>query len=307
MINSYNGFMNLDAAQKSTNAFVLNYNLLKPYTDDFMYGIIAIRQSGNGAPFKIVDINKKAIELLKMDKKNIVGTDVMKTFPGAQEMGLRNSLSEVIKTGKPKYYKARKYQDEKIVLWVENYVVKLPSQELLVVFEDKTVEKQIERELHIILENTNDGYFKWYLKSGEVLYSEKWAEMLNYNKTEISEKIEAWESRLHPADRERVLRRLTTFIENKEEEILEISYRLERKNGTYASITSRIALLLDSERKPETIHNIHIDISDVEDIRRDIQSKVRELERLNNALVGRELKMIALKEKIKNLEKDAKK
>lgn len=278
------------------------YKDLQQICEDFMYGVAVYNPQNNGKKFYFVDLNKAGEQFSNIKRENVIGKEIREVFPGAESMGLINALEEVYKTNKPKYLPTRNYEDQRLVMWTENYIFKIPSGEIMAVYEDKTNEKRFEKELNIVLETTNDGYFKWDLKKGKVFYSLKWKNMLGYQEDEIGESLDEWEDRLHPADKERALKAIFEFINSGGKKDLEISFRMEKKDGTYASILARGTLMLDQNGEPETIHGIHIDITENEKIRKELQSKIRELESLNNAMVGRELKMVELKKQLESMQ-----
>lgn len=53
----------------------------------------------------------------------------------------------------------------------------------------------------------------------------------------------------------------------------------------------------------EVLMAVHSDISERKEIEKKLKEKVEELEKINKLMVGRELKMVELKEKIKKMEK----
>jgi PAS domain S-box-containing protein len=62
-------------------------------------------------------------------------------------MGLLGALTRVWKTGRPELLPVREYQDQRITLWVENYIYRLPSGEIVAIYEDITARKQAEEAL----------------------------------------------------------------------------------------------------------------------------------------------------------------
>ena len=68
-------------------------------------------------------------------------------FPGVKEFGLFDVFKRVWETGNPEYHPISLYKDERIIGWRENYVYKLPSGEIVAVYDDVTEYKQAEETL----------------------------------------------------------------------------------------------------------------------------------------------------------------
>lgn len=55
-----------------------------------------------------------------------------------------------------------------------------------------------EQQLQWVLEAANDGFWDWDMIGGEVLFSDRWAEMLGYAPGEIEPTVQGWAQRVHP-------------------------------------------------------------------------------------------------------------
>jgi len=120
----------------------------------------------NGCDFIIIDFNSAAEKIENVKKDHIVGRRVTDVFPGVTEFGLLEVFQRVWKTGNPEHHPISLYQDERIAGWRDNHVHKLPSGELVAVYEDVTEQKQAEEALvkseqryHTLFENASDGIF----------------------------------------------------------------------------------------------------------------------------------------------------
>jgi len=67
-------------------------------------------------------------------------------FPGIHEFGLFDVLQRVWSTGTPERRPAALYKDARVEHWVENYVYKLLTGEIVAVYNDVTAQKQLEEE-----------------------------------------------------------------------------------------------------------------------------------------------------------------
>lgn len=67
-------------------------------------------------------------------------------------MGLDAAFRRVWLSGRPEAFPLTFYKDENIALWVTNYIYRLPSGELVAVFDDVTIYKQAEKERKRLLD-----------------------------------------------------------------------------------------------------------------------------------------------------------
>jgi|SRR3989344_5183136 len=74
------------------------------------------------------------------------------------------------------------------------------------------------------------------------------------------------------------------------------------KDGSYYWVDTAIAPILDASGKPERYISIRFVISEKKQLEESVQSQMHDLELVNQAMMGRELKMIKLKNRIKELE-----
>jgi diguanylate cyclase (GGDEF)-like protein/PAS domain S-box-containing protein len=112
-----------------------------------------------------------------------------------------------------------------------------------------------------VLESSLDGFWDWDLISGQFYLSPRWKEQLGYTDDELPNTFDTWESRLHPDEREEVMRKLQAYLNNPwgswEEE-----FRLRHKNGDYRWIQARAKPVLGDNDKVVRLTGVHTDISE---------------------------------------------
>jgi len=91
-----------------------------------------------GSDFIIRDFNKAAEQAENICKEKIVNRSIKEVFPGVERMGLWDVLMRVWQTGRPEQLTASFYQDDQRQGWRENYVYKLPTGEVVAIYEDIT-------------------------------------------------------------------------------------------------------------------------------------------------------------------------
>lgn len=90
------------------------------------------------------------------------------------------------------------------------------------------------------------GFWEWDLNSGRVYFSPEWKKQLGYEEVELSNHLDEWKNRLHPDERARVIRQMTTFSEAPTPDF-EIEYRLLHRDGNYRWMLAR-CICLDGGR-----------------------------------------------------------
>ena len=99
-----------------------------------------------GADFVFKDFNRAGERIEKINREEVIGRRVTEVFPGIVDLGLLKVFQEVWKTGRPQKHPVSWYQDERLQGWRENTVYKLPSGEIVSVYDDLTREKKEEEE-----------------------------------------------------------------------------------------------------------------------------------------------------------------
>ncbi|MDD5347885.1 MAG: PAS domain S-box protein [Candidatus Omnitrophica bacterium] len=115
--------------------------------DHINSAIAVYRAVDDGDDFVFVGFNKAAEKIESVSNGAIIGKKVTEVFPGVKEFGLFDVFQRVWKTGVPEEHPVRLYKDNRISGWKSNYVSKLPSGEIVAIYEDVTGQKQAEERL----------------------------------------------------------------------------------------------------------------------------------------------------------------
>lgn len=97
--------------------------------------------------FILKDINKSGENISRRKKEKVIGRNVIKLFPGVIKSGLLDVFKKVWKIGEPMHHLVTLYRDGRISHWMENYVYKVPSGEIVSVFNNITNRKKTEEKL----------------------------------------------------------------------------------------------------------------------------------------------------------------
>lgn len=98
----------------------------------------------DGRDFIFLEYNRAAELADRVKREDIIGKQLTVAFPAVREFGLLAVLQRVWKTGQPEHFPGAFYQDEHTSGWRDNYVYRLPSGEVVAIYEDITERKQAE-------------------------------------------------------------------------------------------------------------------------------------------------------------------
>ncbi|MFX1570746.1 MAG: PAS domain S-box protein, partial [Promethearchaeota archaeon] len=101
----------------------------------------------NGSDFLFKDYNKAAEKADQITRDGLLGKTICEMFPGVHEFGLLDVFKRVWKTGVPEHHPITLYKDQRIEGWRENYVYKLPSGEIVAVYQDMTEKVNLDQQL----------------------------------------------------------------------------------------------------------------------------------------------------------------
>ncbi len=131
-------------------------------------------------------------------------------------------------------------------------------------------------------------------------------ELLGYAHCEFPRTFDGWASSVHPEDQARVMAAVQAHLEGGVPYVAE--YRVRRKDGVYRWWAARGAVSRTPDGKPVRLIGSITDITErkqAEDLLQEahgaVQCRAAELEAFNRSMVGRELRIIEMKEEVNAL------
>lgn len=136
------------------------------------------------------------------------------------------------------------------------------------------------------LEGAGDGVWDRNIRTGEVVYSKRYKEMLGFAEDDLENLREEWESRVHPQDHARVMADLDAYLQGASPNY-STEFRMQCKDGSWKWILARgMVVSRDANGAPLRMIGTHADIS----ARVRQQEKISRVnERLDLALQGSRL------------------
>ncbi|MBF0420496.1 MAG: PAS domain S-box protein [Magnetococcales bacterium] len=139
--------------------------------DTMTAGVIVYEAVQGGEDFTIQDLNRMGEQLTQVVKQEILGQSVTQVFPGVMTSGLFHVLQSVYRSTISTRHPVTLIHDQRLQRWFENRVYKLPSGDIVVIFDDISERKEAEDALKLVqfsVDNTHDA-FLWFAEGGAVL------------------------------------------------------------------------------------------------------------------------------------------
>jgi PAS domain S-box-containing protein len=134
--------------------------------------------------------------------------------------------------------------------------------------------RNIEKGLDLALDSASLGEWEWDLRTGKVVYNERWARELGHPGTEVESSADAWEGLAHPDDRRRVNEALKKH-HRRLSDVYTAEFRVRTRAGKWRWILSRGKTTeRDAEGRSLRMIGIHLDIDD----RKRVEEALRESE-----------------------------
>lgn len=273
--------------------------------ENMQSGVAIYEAVNNGEDFIVRDLNKAAERIDKVSRDEVVGESILKVFPGVKEFGLFDVFQKVFRTGVPEFFPLSQYKDSRISGWRENYVYKLPSGEVISIYEDVTSRKTAEDELkkaeetyHALVDNITIGVALISPGMNVLAVNKKMREW--FPGIDITKKSVCYEV-LNDPPRTEICPYCPTCKTLKDgqphEVVTETSWKGKLVNFRVLSSAVRNA-------SGDIIAAIEMleEVTESKTLQDELRQKIEQLERFQKIAVGRELKMRELKNKVAELE-----
>jgi len=104
----------------------------------------------NGEDFVFRDFNRTGEKIENIRREDVIGKKVCDVFPALQKSGLLEVFRDVWESGDPAFHSPFYYNDGRVEGWRQNRVYKLPTGEIVTMYDDLTEQKLREQEKQIM-------------------------------------------------------------------------------------------------------------------------------------------------------------
>lgn len=162
------------------------------------------------------------------------------------------------------------------------------KESMLLSFNDISELKKVEEELKNIIEAANIGTWIWDVKTGKTIFNETWANLLGYELKELEPtNLNTFKEFIHPEDMKKVYEKLEKHF-NGETKFYEVEIRMKHKNGSWIWVLDKGKTIeWDEQGKPLLVFGIHVDITNIKEIEKQLIEKNRFLELILNTIPSR--------------------
>lgn len=120
----------------------------------------------NGDDFIFRDFNLAGELIENIKREQVIGKRLTQVFPKVIEYGLHSALQRVLRTGQAEHFPISYYSDGRISGWRENFIFRLQSGELVVIYNDVSERKLAElaikesrENLQLLLDSMAEGAY----------------------------------------------------------------------------------------------------------------------------------------------------
>ena len=208
----------------------------KALFDNVSSGVAIYEARNDGEDFVFVDFNAAAEEIEHIKKEELISKSVAEVFPGVKEFGLFDVFRRVYKTGTPEHHPVSVYKDERIAGWRENYVYRLPSGQIVAVYDDVSVRKHTELMTRMTdqcfraIANYTYDWEVWVGPTSRVLWTNPAVERVTgYSIKELMAMSDYPTPVVYEEDRDRMDRAYRSALKGSTGN--DVEFRIERKDG----------------------------------------------------------------------------
>jgi PAS domain S-box-containing protein len=208
----------------------------KALFDNVCSGVAIYEARNDGEEFVFVDFNPAAEEIDHIKKEELIGKSVTEVFPGVKEFGLFDVFQRVFKTGTPEHHPVSVYKDERIAGWRENYVYRLPSGQVVAIYDDVSARKRTELMTRMTdqcfraIADYTYGWEIWVGPTSRVLWTNPAVKRVTgYSIKELTAMSDYPTSIVYEEDRDRIDRAFRSALKGSTGN--DVQFRIERKDG----------------------------------------------------------------------------
>ncbi|MEA3372684.1 MAG: PAS domain S-box protein [Campylobacterota bacterium] len=243
-----------------------------------------------GDDFIFVDFNKAAEKTEQIKKEKLIGKRLTEVFPGVKEFGFCEVLQRVYQNGGHETFDLRLYEDERISGWRKNEIIKLPSGDIMAVYEDLTKEKQLEervKQVNSFIDSSQTIVFFWRPEDNwPVEYVSKNIKAFGYSAKQFLSGEVHYADIIHPEDLRRIREEVKEYTRNGTDRFVQI-YRILTADGETRWIDDRTVIERDGSGEPTHYLGTVVDITEQKEVENRLKQSEEKFRTIaENSLMG---------------------
>ncbi len=140
---------------------------------------------------------------------------------------------------------------------------------------DKALQES-EKRANLALKAANQGLYDWNMATGEIIFNDQFATMLEYDPKSFSYSYQKWKTDIHPDDYEPTTKTLMEYFSGRIREY-RAEFRLKNKSGKWKWILSVGEVVeWDSKHNPTRFLGTHTDIDEIRRHKEVLERRVKE-------------------------------
>ena len=247
---------------------------------------------------QFIRVSKSKAEQVGEDsREDLHGKTDFDYYSGEEAKEAFEDDMQVIQEEEPVINREERYSEDGNTYWMEATKVPRYDQEgnvvgLLGISRNITERKEAERELKkseerlkLALEGTQAGLWDWKVQTGEVMFDERWAEMVGYTLEELQPiSTQTWRELAHPEDLEKSEELLDKHFKG-ETDYYNCEVRMKHKSGDWVWVLTRGRVVeWDDEGEPIRMVGTHQDITERKEAEQALQDERDKLKNLHDAV-----------------------
>ncbi len=216
--------------------------------------------------FIIVDLNEATENAENIKRPDVLDRTVLAVFPQLRQLGVIDALRRVYRTGVAESHPLSIRKDGRIITWCEYYIYKLPSGEIVTLYEYITERKKMEEELRqseekyrSIVDNIVEGIYQ-ATPDGKFL-SANFAQARLYGYASAAEFIASvtdipGQLYVHPSERRRFM-----DLVAKQGQVTDFEFEAYRKDGSKFWVSNNARIIFNTAGNILYYEGTNIDIT----------------------------------------------
>lgn len=142
----YGIHIDLEDLKKAQLETALRESVYRSLFDHTSSGVGVLEAVANGDDFIVREMNRAAEQIEGRPQAEIVGRRLTETFPAVESNGLLTLLRQVWRSGKPTHLPPTLYYHDQRHRWLQGHIYRIPSGEVVFVYDDVTKAREAELE-----------------------------------------------------------------------------------------------------------------------------------------------------------------